>query len=105
MTWAILALIGVGMAIYKLNIKRKAQPNILASVVFTPASLDLLPGASGAVDVTGLDALLRPVAITVRSVSAPAGLTALALGNRVTVSADPIGPAVDAALQVDVDVV
>ena len=93
------------MAAYKFNVRRKKQPNVLARVVFTPPSLDLDPGQSGTVTVSGVDAVDRPVAVTVQSASAPAGLTVARSGNTITVTATSPGPLEDQSLDVTVEAV
>jgi len=93
------------MPIWKINVNRRKHPSVLSSVVFTPPSLDLDPGESGSVVVSGLDTLGRPVAVVVQAVVAPPGLTVSRAENRLTIVADAIGPAVDELLTVDVDVI
>lgn len=93
------------MALLGINVKRRKHPNVLATPIATPASLDLDPGESGAVTVSGVDSLGRNVPVSIQNIPLVPGLLISRAGNVVTIKADPVGPEVDQDLVVNLEVV
>lgn len=91
------------MPIFDFSVKRRKRS--LASVVFTPPSLDLDPGEVGVVVVSGRDSQGREVPIALRGVAPVPGLSVVQDGTQVIVTASPEGPVEDESLTVMVEVV